>query len=210
MAKNIESVLLSCALIVAMTGSALAATPENADYSKGSELLAKKNYQEAIASFDKAIQADAKHMEAYMDRALCNFHLGNYKKVLEDCNAVAEEKSPAHQISRRQALMMAAGAHNALGEYDEAVKSCDKALSLAPKASMVFVDRAFAYQQLKRLDEALKDCNEALKINPKLANAYQLRAQIYQSFAKQDLAKYNELNAAAKAASKTASESKKN
>jgi tetratricopeptide (TPR) repeat protein len=179
-------------LSLAILPSAHAAGAGSEDYDKASDLMSKKSFAEAITSLDKAIQADPKHGEAYMDRALCNFHLGNYKKTLEDCDAVAKQDS-AHEVLKRQAFMMSAGAHNALGEYEAAVQSADKAIALAPKASLCYSDRAFAYKQLHKIDEALRDVNEAIKLDPKHASNYEMRASILEFLAHQDRARYHAL-----------------
>lgn len=206
-------------LVASMLGSAAFGADTKAasdDYAKGADLVAKRSYKEAIPFLDKAIQADSKNAEALIDRALCNFHLGEYKKVVEDCKAVADNGS-ADQVAKRQAFMMSAGAHNALGEYSDAAQSCDKAIELAPRASLCYSDRAFAYQQLKRYDEALRDCNEAIKLDSKHASNYELRAALYETLARQDRAKVKELITArkpgekpyaAKAGEKTAEDEK--
>jgi tetratricopeptide (TPR) repeat protein len=173
-------------------GSAFAATSGSDDYSKATELVEKKSFQEAIPFLDKAIQTNPKLADAYMDRALCNFHLGNYKKVLEDCKEVTALES-AHQVTKRQAFMMSAGAHNALGEFSDAVEASTKAIGMAPHSSLCYSDRAFAYKQMSRFDEALKDVNEAIKLDPKHASNYELRASLYETMSKQDRAKYRQL-----------------
>lgn len=208
----VRSLLLGAALLVAQT-SALA---EDQSFKQGMDLVHKKSYKEAIALFDEAIKADAKNSEAYLERALCNFHLGNYAKVLEDCKEVTGHDA-AHSISKRQAYMMTAGAQNALGQYNDAIASCDKALTLAPKTSLCYSDRAYAKQRLGNLDEALKDCNEAIKLDPKHPSNYQMRATILETMARNDRTKFRELISARKpedkpyeaAASKTASGEKK-
>lgn len=142
-------------------------------------------------------RSDPKHSDAYLDRALCNYHLGNYDKVVQDCKEVAGHTG-AHEVVKRQAYMMSAGAQNALGSYTDAIKSCDDAIAISPRASLCYSDRAFAYKQLKRYDEALRDCNEAIKLDPKHASNFELRAAIYESLASADRAKFKELMQARK------------
>ena len=185
--------MLGVAIAISLAnGGALAATAGADDYGKASELVEKKSFQEAVPFLDKAITANPKLADAYMDRALCNFHLGNYKKVLEDCKEVTTLDS-AHQVTKRQAYMMSAGAHNALGEFNDAIESATKAIGLAPHASLCYSDRAFAYKQTGRFDEALRDLNEAIKLDPKHASNYEMRASLYETVAKQDRNKYRQL-----------------
>ncbi|MBX9723551.1 MAG: tetratricopeptide repeat protein [Candidatus Obscuribacterales bacterium] len=184
--------MLALAFVSSLGCNAFAESADSEDYKKADELIGKKSFGEAIPLLDKAIKADPKHAEAYMDRALCNFHEKNYKKVVEDCKEVAGLES-AHEVTKRQAYMMSAGAQNALGEYDAAIQSCGSAIALAPHASLCFTDRAFAYQNLKKYDEALRDVNEAIKLDPKHASNYELRAAVYEALARQDRNKHAEM-----------------
>lgn len=185
-------VFRNLALAALLCSFGTAALAEDASFAKGIELIGKKQYKEAVSSFDDAIKADAKNSEAYLERALCNFHLANYEKVIEDCKEVSGHDA-AHAVSKRQAYMMMAGAQNAIGRYDDAIASCGKAIAIGPKASLCFSDRAYAQQRLDRLDEALKDCNEAIKLDPKHASNYQMRATIYELMAKKDRSKFRAL-----------------
>lgn len=197
MVDRVIKVLLAAVLTSVVSSSVLAASAPGADdYQKASELLAKGSFQEALTYLDKAVKADPKNAEAFMDRALCNFHLGNYKKVLEDCKEVTSNPTTQQQTVR-QAYMMSAGAHNALGEYNDAVQSSDKAIGLAaPRASLLFSDRAFAFKQLKRFDEALRDVDMAIKLDPMHASNYELRASIFEMIAARDRLHYRDLTQA--------------
>lgn len=185
-------VIRNLALAALLCSLSSAAFAEDASFAKGMELIGKKQYKEAVASFDEAIKSDAKNSEAYLERALCNFHLANYEKVIEDCKEVTGHDA-AHTVSKRQAYMMSAGAQNAIGRYEDAIASCGKALALGPKVSLCYSDRAYAHQRLNHLDEALKDCNEAIKLDPKHGSNYQMRATIYELMAKADRSKFREL-----------------
>ena len=185
-----------CFSVISLSGLAsLAAETKNADFEKGLDLVAKKSYQEAISSFDKALQSNPKLWDAVLERALCNLHLTNYKKTIEDCRSVCSQ-ADASALLKRQAYMLSGGAHNALGEYNDAIDDCSKAIESDPKSSLPYSDRAFAYKQLHRFDEALRDCNEAIKLDPKHASNYGMRAAIHASLMRADLAKVRELRAA--------------
>ncbi len=187
-----NGVVKSFVLVAALSMIGSSAFAEDAAMAKGMELVAKKSWAEAITSFDESIKADAKNSEAYLERALCNFHLGNYSKVVEDCKQVTEHDS-AHAVSKRQAYMMMSGALNAQNKFEEAIASCNKALELSPKNSLVYDDRGFAYLRLNKLEEALKDSNDAIKYDPKHAGSYELRAAVYKALSLRDSAKYKEL-----------------
>lgn len=193
MKDKIVSCVAGLGVCFLMAGAAHAEGQTNADYDKGMELVHKGSYKEAIAEFDKALKSDVKHAEALVERSLCKFRLGNYKEVIEDCKALLDDNEPSHAVSKRQAYMMSAGAHNALGQYKEAVECASKAIELAPKAAISYTDRAFAYQQLGEFENALKDLDEAIKLDPKHASNFQTRAAIYEALARSDRQRFRAL-----------------
>ncbi len=186
-----KGMLMAIALLSSLTASQAIGAADNQAFKEGEDLVAKKSYKEAISLFDKAIAEDPKHYDAYLERALCNYHLEKYAEVVEDCNKVTS--SDASDIFKRQAYMVCSGAQNALGKYEDAIKSSTEAIKLAPKASLSYSDKAFALQKLHRLDEALKDCDEAIKLDPGHPSNYQMRAAIYEAKATIDRIKYRQL-----------------
>lgn len=187
-----NGVVKSFILVAAMSMIGSAAVAEDQSMTKGMELVAKKSWAEAITSFDDAVKADSKNSEAYLERALCNFHLGKLDKVVDDCKVVTGLDA-AHAVSKRQAYMMMAGALNQQEKFDESIQCCNKAIEMSPKNALVYADRAYAEMRTGKLDEALKDCNDAIQFDPKHANTYDLRAAIYKGLSLRDSAKCKEM-----------------
>lgn len=179
------------ALSIGAASAAAPSSPAKTEHDKGVELAAKKSHEEAVSHFTKAIEADPKVVAPYLERAVSNIHLKQYRKAVDDCKAVLGNDK-AHKAEQREANMIAAGASNMLGEYSEAVTYASKAIEIAP-GPIVYADRAQAQKGLGHLSEALQDIDQAIKLNGKRGGLYQLRAAIYEGMAKADRAKANEL-----------------
>lgn len=189
-------ILLTNALLALLSlsiGAAGAATPSPAksEHDKGVEAAAKKSYEEAVTHFTKAIELDSKDVAPYLERAVSNMHLKQFRKAIDDCKVVVATDK-AHKAEQREANMIAAGAANMLGEWAEAADYSSKAIAIAPGA-LVYADRAMAYKGQNKLPEALQDIDQAIKLNGKRGGFYQLRAGIYEAMAKADRAKAAEL-----------------
>ena len=60
------------------------------------------------------------------------------------------------------------GVLNRLGKYDEAIKSCDKAIELAPKWADPLYNRACAYARKGDKTNALADLKKAIELQRSL------------------------------------------
>ena len=86
----------------------------------------------------------------------------------------------------------------ALGQYEKAIKSYDKAIRLNPKTANAYNKRGVAYQSLGQYDKAIQDYDEAIRLDPENASAYHNRGIANEALgnslqAEQDSAKSKEL-----------------
>ena len=58
-------------------------------YQKGLQLKQKGHYQKAIQAFNRAIDNKIKFAEAYFERGVCFYKLGNYRQASNDLAAAA-------------------------------------------------------------------------------------------------------------------------
>lgn len=180
------------ALMLSLSVSAaFADSPAKSEHDKGVELAAKSSYEEAITHFNKAIELDPNDSGPRIERAIAYMHLKDYKKTLEDCDAVAGNDK-VKKGDKREAYMIGAGASNMLGDYAKSVDYATKAISIYPGA-LIYADRALAHKQLGHLSEALADADQAIKLNANSASLYALRGAIYGQLARADFSKVKEL-----------------
>jgi tetratricopeptide (TPR) repeat protein len=79
------SVRWVCAVVFALLLPSLA-LGESDPYQQGRQALEKKDYDEAIACFTKAIEAHPKHAASYRDRGDAFLQKSKYDKALADLN----------------------------------------------------------------------------------------------------------------------------
>jgi len=72
-----------------------------------------------------------------------------------------------------------AHAYTSLGDYRQALKDLDKAITFNPKFAQSYYIRAIDYIGLGDYRQALKDLDKAITFNPKIAQAYYVRANVY-------------------------------
>lgn len=77
------------------------------EYQKGNELFDQKQYDQAIAEFTKAIQADPKQAPFYTNRGFAYLHVNKLNEAVDDFTKAIEldEKNYAAYIGRAQAWL---------------------------------------------------------------------------------------------------------
>ena len=75
-----------------------------------------------------------------------------------------------------------------LGQFEEAIKSYNKAIVSNPKFAYAYNNRGIAFYNLNQSELAFDDFNKALNLNSTFKRAYKNRASIYDDLGKYDLA----------------------
>jgi tetratricopeptide (TPR) repeat protein len=95
-------------------------------------------------------------------------------QALRDLDDAIRYESPRSQWIAVDSTKQAALFHHA-GRYDEAVKSCDAALEIAPRYALAHHARIHALLVLKRYDDLIRSCDVALESVKPAAELYELR-----------------------------------
>ena len=66
-----------------------------------------------------------------------------------------------------------------IGDYYNAIISCNNVIKLDPNSAVAYSVRARAYFELNEIDRALADCNQAIKLDRNNAAAYNIRGNVY-------------------------------
>ena len=128
---------------------------------EGNNFYIRKEYQQAVSSYTRAININPDYDYAYNNRGNAYVELGQYQNALQDL--------------QRAVKMMGADArtHNNLGgvylllkRYDEAVSEYTQALNLDPNQAATYYNRALAYFYQGEYQNALSDAKRALELNP--------------------------------------------
>jgi tetratricopeptide (TPR) repeat protein len=59
-----------------------------------------------------------------------------------------------------------------MGEYEEAIRAYEKALTFTPERAVIWLDAGVAHQQLGKLDQARRHYEQAVELEPELARAW--------------------------------------
>ena len=126
-----------------------------------------KRFDEALASYDKALALKPDYAEAFNNRGNALQELKRLDEAL-----ASYDKALALKPDYAEAFNNRGNALQELKRLDEALASYDKALALKPDYAEAFNNRGNALQELKRFDEALASYDRALAVQPDHAHAF--------------------------------------
>ncbi len=138
-----------------------------ADYFDALHLIAvisaqQRRFDEALASYDRAVALRPDHAEALCNRGATLHELKRFDEALASYDrALALRSNYAEALCNRGATL------HELKRFDDALASYDRALALRPDcAGAALFNRGNALRQLKRFDEALANYDRALALQP--------------------------------------------
>ncbi len=116
-------------------------------------------YEEAVSSYDKALELDPISCEAYINRGDTFINLGEYEKALDDYNHAIALGDPIAYSGRGTAYYW-------LGEYDEAIADLELATQQIPNNSPAYSMLGLAYLKVGRYQDALDAAATVNQIQP--------------------------------------------
>jgi tetratricopeptide (TPR) repeat protein/S1-C subfamily serine protease len=132
-----------------------------------------KDYEEALAVINKAIQFAPKNANLYNEKWIV---LNNLKRYQEALLAINE----AIALSPRAAFYSNRGnTYYDLKDYPKAIADYDKAIAINPEYAVAYSNRGTTYSALKDYPKAIADYDKAIAINPEDAQAYNNRGITY-------------------------------
>ena len=141
---------------------------------EGNKYRNAKQYREAIAAYDRAINLDPQNADAYSSRGVAYRELKEYQRAIADYDrAIALNQQDANTYYNR------GNAYRELKEYRKAIADYDRAIALNPQYANAYNNRGYAYHNLKEYGRAIADFDRALAIDPNVANAKNNRAITY-------------------------------
>ncbi len=127
---------------------------------QGNILAAADDYEEALASYDKALEIKPDYHYIWYRRGEALRNLGRYEKAIASYDQALKVEPDYYYpwFTRDNAL-------SNLGRYEEAIASYDQALKVEPD-SYAWAERVRALYRLERYEEANASCNKILEIQP--------------------------------------------
>jgi Tfp pilus assembly protein PilF len=143
-----------------------------ADYFDALHLIAvvsarRQRFDEALASYDRALAVRPDYAEALSNRGVTLHELKRFDEALASYDrALAVRPDYAEALSNRGVTL-----HD-LKRFDEALASYDRALAVGPDYAEALSNRGVTLRALKRFDEALASYERALALRPDYAQAH--------------------------------------
>jgi len=173
----------------------------------GNAAYKKKDFEAAIAHYNKAIDLNEKDITFLTNRAAVYFEMGNYEKCVKDCDEAVEKgrairadfKVVAKAMARKGTALVKMGKlEEALVAYQKSLtehrnadtlkKMNDLERTIKKKKEEAYIDPAIAEQEKEKgnerfraqdFPEAVKHYSEAIKRNPSDHKVYSNRAACY-------------------------------
>ncbi|MGO8755099.1 MAG: tetratricopeptide repeat protein [Gallionellaceae bacterium] len=143
--------------------------PNNALFYSNRAIVLKelKQYDAAVASYDKIIALKAGFAETYYNR-------GNLLKELNQLEAalVSYDKAIALKADYAKAYLNRGNALLQLKKHDAALASYDKAIAIKPDFAEAHNSRGIVLKDLKHIEAALASCDKAIALETDYAEAY--------------------------------------
>jgi len=150
---------------------------------RGSMLLDRQRYDEAIGDFDKALALEPKNAVALANRGITRVWQDDYPAATKDLDAAFALEPRNAVIFRGRGLLAQRN-----GASKDAVAAYTTALDIEPDNGFSLGHRAEAYHAAGDDAAALRDSAAALKMMPTWATLYLLRANIFRGQGKTDAA----------------------
>ncbi len=175
---NRESRMTIVALAVLALAAAAACSRSKVEsiehMNKGIDFYTTKQYNQAIAELEKAIQLDEDNELAYHNLAIVHLDLEHWQKAAQLLTRAAalNPKNANYQF-------LLGRSYQELGELEQAKNSFENAVNLDPKFYKPNYHLAQVYEQLDEPEKALQSYTEACTKNGRFMPAYTALANLY-------------------------------
>jgi PAS domain S-box len=133
-------------------------------YKKGVNLYYKQGkFQDAIQCFNRVIEMDPGHVEAWQDRGICLKELGRYEEAIQSFNMVIDLKAPTTETYyyKGETIEKLGKSSGNFQLLEEAIHYFDKVLELDPSHVNAWNYRGLCLKELHRNEEAKKSFDRA-------------------------------------------------
>ena len=141
---------------------------------KGLAQMKQAKYDEAIYSFDRAVEYKPDYGEALLNNARANLAVHQHFAALEQLAQLAEVWPDTSLLYFTQGLI-----HNEMGQTSTALADFIKARKSDSANAEILVNIANIYYHQHQADSAINYLQQALKINASQPHAYNILAMVY-------------------------------
>ena len=146
------------------------------ELNKGNDFSARKDYAQALAAYDRAIILDSQLAEAYNNRGIIKYELGQFSEAINDyISAISLKKNYADALNNRGTV------YAALNQFQNAASDFQAALKINNKSATYHNNLGSAYLSQNNSAAAISEYTLAIELNPNFVDAYYNRAVAYYS-----------------------------
>jgi tetratricopeptide (TPR) repeat protein len=133
---------------------------------------AEKNYEKALADFDKALALYPSFL-IYRDRGGMLIDMGDYARAIEsyDASIRLNPKAAESHVGRGRALA-------STGRFRDAIEAYDEAIKFKANDPFTYNCRGLALAREKHDDRAVADFSKAIELYPQFGDAFANRAEV--------------------------------
>ena len=130
-------------------------------YNEGNAALGRRNYEEALKSYDKVVESHSKSANFWRNRGLALSGLRRYEDAISSFEKAIEIDLSFSDAWRNKGL-----AFYSLGRYDEAIENLDKAIKLDPNFASALNEKGHILSRLGQYEKALECYDKAIMADP--------------------------------------------
>jgi tetratricopeptide (TPR) repeat protein len=139
----------------------------------GNDLSVSERYEEAIASYDKAVEIKPDYSDAWINRGNALAVLKRYEEA-----SASYDKAIQFKPDDSEAWYNRGVALDDLKRYEEALASYDKAIQFKPDYHEAWNNRGIALSELKRYEDAIASYDKAIQFKPDKHEAWNNRGRV--------------------------------
>jgi tetratricopeptide (TPR) repeat protein len=148
----------------------------------GNGQFSENRYEEALASYNKAIELQPSGFAAWISHGNALAELSRYEEAFISYDKAIELNPNNYVVWLNYGNLL-----NRVNRYEESLIPYAKSIELKPDSYQVWRARAFSLLKLKRHEEALASCDKAIELEPEIYEVWTVRALILN-----DLKRYEE------------------
>ncbi|ARV58222.1 hypothetical protein BZZ01_05865 [Nostocales cyanobacterium HT-58-2] len=138
---------------------------------QGNEQFEAGNFEEAIASYDKAIEIKPDDHEAWYNRGTALANLGRDEEAIASYDKAIEFKPDLHEAWHNRGVALAN-----LGRDEKAIASFDKAIEFKPDLHETWNNRGLTLRDLGQYEEAIASYDKAIEFKSDYHQAWYNRS----------------------------------
>ena len=126
-----------------------------------------KDYNHAIAYYDKAIEIDPQYAFAYNNKGVALSNLGRNEEAIASYDKAIELDPQNAEAYNNKGIIL-----SNLGKREEAIECFDKALYIDPQNTLAYYNKGNTLSALGKREEAIECFDKAIEIHPQNTLAY--------------------------------------